>query len=268
MGVLGYALFSLQQRNVPASTRGQPVEYIFVGTAEDADCTIIRQGDFCMMIDTAMEQDADTILSILQQKDIRKIDLMVLSHPDADHIGGAAAIIEAVPVLRIVQPQVQQTSERQQNLEQLIRDEGIQVIYPTRTRRFTIGEIQVLIYPPLEKNYSKTNNYSLAVLTSHGNVNAVFAGDAEEKRLNEFLNIHWPAIDLYKLARHGRISPSSVAFLRTLAPRHVVCTAAQCDEDIDAYCREQGISLYYSVPNSTVIFESDKENLVLMEEMR
>ena len=125
--------------------------------------------------------------------------------------------------------------------------------------------MNLIVYPPLEKNYNKTNNYSLAVLINHGEVNMLFAGDAEEKRSEELLKIHWPELSLFKVPHHGRANPLSQKLFETLKPIYAVVTAAQADEVIVEECMKYHTDLYFSSPD-TLEFQSDGRTLRLMSE--
>ncbi|MDL2288088.1 MBL fold metallo-hydrolase [Oscillospiraceae bacterium OttesenSCG-928-F05] len=260
LGALALALYALWQKNVPLDTRGLPVDILFKQTEGDADCIILRQGDAAVMIDSGEAADGEAIAAALRRWEIKTLDLMIFTHPDADHIGGAEAVLEAVEVSRVLMPQYNKENSRLSALEALLAERGIPVTLPNRTRRYTAGEMQVLVYPPLEKRYNKDNNYSLATLVTHGNVNMVFAGDAEEKRLLELMNIHWPRTALYKVAHHGRASSSSGAFIRALSPDYAVCTAERSDEEIQRACTEVGAELLYT-GFGDVVFRSDGETL-------
>lgn len=66
------------------------VHFIDVG---QGDCTLLLSDDKVMLIDCAEEIYGTAIQNYLQKRDIKKIDYLILTHPDADHIGGAATVI-------------------------------------------------------------------------------------------------------------------------------------------------------------------------------
>ena len=167
---------------------GGPVEKAelrFVGTGDDADCAILKSRDSCVMIDTGEAADAPAILRALEEMGVERIDCMILTHPDKDHIGGASAIVEALPVERVVCPYYAAENKRYEDLMGRLEDKGIGVLVPARDRTLTLGDLQVRIFPPQKSYYEKDNDYSLAVLVRHGEVRMFFAGDAQKERLKE-----------------------------------------------------------------------------------
>ena len=241
----------------------EPMEVHFLKTQNDADAIVFLQGKSCAVIDTGESEDAQTLIDFLLEREITNIDLLILTHPDKDHIGGAGLLLENFSITRVAEPHYTKSSEKGDELEllnQRFRDKSVQVIIPTHSRSFRVGEMKFIVYPPLEKYYNKDNNYSLAVLAVHKSVNLLLAGDAEEKRLLELTHIHWPEIHLYKAAHHGRASTSTGDFIRLLSPGYLVCTASGSDSVIQEVCGEIGTPVYYT-GNGTVSFLSDGQTI-------
>ena len=71
-----------------------------------ADSILIQQNDAVLMIDCGETEDAPEILSKLDALNISHIDTLVLTHPHADHIGGAKEILETIPVETVYMPVV------------------------------------------------------------------------------------------------------------------------------------------------------------------
>ena len=153
-------------------------------------------------------------------------------------------------------PYYPKENKRLKKLNEWLDEQGIPVIYPTRTRRLQAGGMRLLVYPPMEKKYNDSNNYSLGVLVQHNDVNLMFAGDALRKRSEELLSIDWPEISLYKVAHHGRANSASEKLFRALQPRYAVVTARSADEIIQEVAGELGTTLYYTAEGDQV-FVSD-----------
>lgn len=108
-------------------------------TRNDADATLLYQQGAAVLIDTGEECDAPRIIEKLQELGVEKLDCLILSHPDADHIGGAAAILSQIPADRVIQPYYPAGNDRLTELNTWLDAQRIPVLYPTHTRLMTAG---------------------------------------------------------------------------------------------------------------------------------
>ena len=219
-------------------------EVIFFTTQNDADCILIYNSAAAILIDTAEIFDANSVISQINALGINTLDFLILTHPDLDHIGGAMEIISNFEIKHVVMPNYQKENKALAEIETELILRRIPITFPTRNRKFTIGDISLIVYPPLEKFYNIDNNYSLATLLTIDNINMVFPGDAEEKRLHELFEIHWPTVDLLKIPHHGRSNASSEAFITKLSPKVAVSTSNIVDKIIHNTCKEIGCELF------------------------
>lgn len=244
--------------NMPGKVQGEGARVIFIGTQEDADSILLRHKGSAVLIDTGEEQDAPAILARLEQEGVSKLDALILSHPDKDHIGGAAAVLDAVTVDRVVQSFFDKGSALQDNLDAKIEGLGIPVTIPAGMETYRCGDIQLFVYPPQKGSYKQDNNYSLVVWAVHNKVNMLFPGDAEKKRLEELLPMRFPKMDIYKAPHHGRLNSLSVAMAEAVNPKYAVVTAGKADPELEKAFEGMGTEIFYTVPN-TVVFLSDGE---------
>jgi competence protein ComEC len=260
ISIIFFGYWNIKSQNTKIIA-GTLVEISFLGLKKDADCILVKQGEVSVLIDTGEKQDAQKIVSYLKAKNVTSIEYLILTHPDADHIGGAVDIIDNFKVKNIIEPNYAKSNEQLEKLNKTIETQGIHIIYPTLTRKFSVGEMNLIVYPPLEKHYTKDNNYSLATLIKHGKVNMLFAGDAEKKRLEEMLLIKLPDIDLIKIPHHGRASTNSEQFIRAIRPKYAVVTSISADEIIKKTFEEIGTQVFYTGIEDK-IFESNGDVLV------
>ena len=66
------------------------VTFLDVG---QGDCTIIQTKDGNMMIDAGNNSWGETVVAALDERGIEELDYLILTHPDADHIGGADNVL-------------------------------------------------------------------------------------------------------------------------------------------------------------------------------
>ncbi len=242
----------------------EPVRITFPELENDADCALIQQGDKAILIDTGESTDADTILNMLEEQEVQSIEYMIITHPDADHIGSAEVIISQYQVLTVILPYYSKENTNLESLQSYLDEQNINVIYPTRTRRFSVGTMSVLVYPPLEKYYSNDNNYSLATLITHGETNILFTGDALEKRTAELEQVDWPELDLMTIPYHGRATDTSQEFLEMTSPQYGIVTSVSADSVIQETAEQLQIELFYT-GQSSYTFESFGEGIYLVE---
>lgn len=250
---------------IPKSASDGPVTVVCMQTSEDADAALLAQGVSAVLIDTGTESDGARILEILKEQGVTSLDFMILSHPDKDHIGGAMHILTSIPVDRVIQPYYTKENEMLEEINSFCERNGISIVYPSHTTRLQTGTMQMLVYPPLEKNYKDTNNYSLSVLIRHGKISMLFTGDALRKRSLELLHTDWTPIDLYKVPHHGRANSMTGELFSALHPAYAVITSDQADDAVMKAAEKEGSKLLYTLQGDCV-FESDGHTLHLKKE--
>lgn len=239
----------------------QEAQIIFAGTRDDADCSILLSGDSCVVIDTGEDKDAGHILEVLQENRVEKIDCLILTHPDKDHIGGASYLLDYIPVEEVITPYYEGEKPLYKELMDQLEAEHIPTEQLSRDRLFTFGELDIRIFPPEDFHYEKSNNYSLAALVKHGDVTLFFAGDAEKERLGELLELKLPQVNVYKTAHHGRNSKRGVQLIKELKPEYAVVTAREPEDEIREAFRESGTQVLTTVTQD-IRFVSDGKKIL------
>jgi beta-lactamase superfamily II metal-dependent hydrolase len=238
-----------------------PADIVFVSTRDDADCIILGRGETAVIIDTGEKEDYPAIKLSLDSMGIKKIALLVISHPDKDHIGSAVLLLEDYRVDVIVMPFYTKKNQRLLELRASASEKKVPVIEPLKKRSFSAAGMRFLVFPAHEKFYQKTNNYSLSVLAVDGKVNMLFTGDAEEKRIRELEELVWPKIDLLKIPHHGRDAPLSSDFIRLINPEYALVTSDTCGKAVRDGCAEAGAEIFFSRP-SGFKFSSDRKQII------
>lgn len=240
------------------------VRVLNLQTTEDADCTFIFQDDVTIMIDAGTKDDSRHILDVLELHGINKIDYMILTHGDLDHIGAVEDIVGHVKIEKVIQSGYEPTNENLVRLNECFEKYHIPVIYPSHTMRINIGQMNVIIYTPLEKHYNDNNNYSLVVLVNHKDVNMVFAGDALRKRSEELLYIHWPEINYYKVPHHGRVNSMTETLFDELSPDYAVVTSTTADHMIYEVAEKNNTEIVFT-GQGDCLFVSDGSSMYLSD---
>lgn len=229
-------------------------------TKEDADCILISAGKSGIMIDTGEAVDGKMILEELDKIGIETIDYLILTHPDKDHIGGALEILQGIKVSKVIEPYYGEPNQQLEGINEYCTENRIPIYYPNRTWRIHLNDLKLVIYPSLERHYKDSNNYSLAVLATHGDSKMFFAGDAKKKRLEELMKLNLPEVNLYKVPHHGRANEATSTMFRILQATYAVVSSKTADQEVIDSCELWGTELLYA-GQQTIHFQSDGKRL-------
>ena len=166
------------------------------------------------------------LLPYLLNRGINKIDYMMISHFDSDHIGGLFYIMENLKVDNIIISRQGKNSENFKKFIQIISEKQINLIIVKRGDYVKIDDTSYFeILFPEEKQISDNvlNNNSIVAKFVSSNVTMLFTGDIEEiaeKRLCElYRNTNKLQADIIKVAHHGSKTSSTLSFLELVNPQ-------------------------------------------------
>jgi len=154
------------------------------------------------------------VYPVLRQLGIRRVDVLVVSHGDNDHAGGAAGLLAAIPVQRILAGE--QTDNLPVSTEPCVQDHD-----------WTWDGVDFRFLHPAASNGYQGNNSSCVLLVSAGNFQLLLPGDIDagiERRLLGQLQFD-DQLEVLISAHHGSNTSSSLSFLANLRPRLVIHSA-------------------------------------------
>lgn len=221
------------------------------------DAILIETSGHQVMIDAGYDDTADAILGYLKEQSIDKLDYLVITHFDKDHVGGADRIIKEVETENVLQPDYESESGQYKEYVEAMIDEGIKPDVVTQTMRLSLDGIEFLIYPPQKKDYKEEDNdFSLVISMTcgdklHGGKRVLFAGDCEKERLKELLiqKEFELSHDVLKVPHHGRKGKNSKEFLMAVSPKVAVITSSDekpADDEICMILKKLGTDVYFT----------------------
>lgn len=206
-----------------------PFEVTFMDVGK-ADCILIKIEDKTIMIDTGLNKTKDDVVSQLQDKGIDELDYLILTHMDKDHIGGADAVLDNFKVDNLIQADYIKDSKQYTQYVEAVEKNNIKTVSLHENINVQINNAEINIYAPVQSTYSKSNDYSIIVGITYGRYSFLFAGDAEEERLAEFININNKKYNVVKIPHHGRINVLSEEFIKSISPSYSIITCSEEDK--------------------------------------
>ena len=222
--------------------------------AGKADAAVICFKDVTSMVDTGLEEDYELIDEWLKSHDRTKIDFMILTHFDRDHIGSAVKILQNYPVAAVYYPDYVSTKEYYAPLmeELAVPREGRKAVAVDEKMSFDIDEVKIELFPAddpeeiFETGNKVDNNMSLMSMISFGSKKFLFTGDVEKERLSQLVESSDDhSADWMTFPHHGAYEKHEKDFISKVAPRYGVISTGyerEPDEKLTEYLDKKKIS--------------------------
>ncbi len=204
------------------------VYYLDVGQG-DASLLVSPQNKEVILIDTGgqitYEKESwqkrnkeynvgETIIQFLKSKRIRKIDFLLLTHGDLDHIGYANYLVDNIKIKKVMINN-DQINSFEKNIIQKVPQ-----VFKYQSPYF--------IYKNLNKlKYDNENDNSLISYFQIYNYQFLFMGDASKKVELDLLAKYSLKIDFLKLGHHGSKTSSDEQFLKEVSPQYAIISAGR-----------------------------------------
>lgn len=238
------------------NTNSPSVNFYFF-SLEDADASIISYEDTVIMIDTGEQRDQEVLQKKLQDKNIAKIDYLILTHPDKDHIGNAKYIIQNYSIGMILQTNYNKQSTLQTELNKEVEEKGISNEIVTKDLEIQIKDLYMKIQPS-NIEYKDANNNSLMVTITYQRKKALYTGDIREERMQEILQ-EIGKVDILKYPYHGRKNELSKKFIQKTKPKITIITGKNPDEEIIEELKKVGSKIRLTSARPVEIIWEGKE---------
>jgi competence protein ComEC len=247
--------------STPEPTKGQlEVHFIDVG---QGDSILIDLGEPEVLIDGG--EKSPGVVPYLEGYVDGPLEVMVATHPHADHIGGLIAVLNAFQVEQIWHNGDTSTSKTYTEFMSAVQSEGAQVYTGRRGDKINAGGLTFTILNPAALT-GTTNNNSIVASLSYGNVDFLFTGDAEQEAEAAMLiasDMPVPEVEILKVGHHGSRTASSKDFLALASPEVAIYMAGQDNsyghphaETLDALT-QIGAKIYGTDVNGTIIVTTD-----------
>lgn len=202
---------------------------IYCFQAGKADAFLLWNDSGAVLIDAGESGFGKTVVEKLGELGIQRLDYLIITHFDKDHVGGAKKILTDIPVGTVLQSNSpKEDAAAYEKYLKALAEKGMEAVTVRETLNFNLGEVSFAVDPPARESYQtdESNNSSLIVSVTHGAKRLLFTGDAENERLNEFLEREPGRFDLVKLPHHGAWQSSLTALLERTSPAWAVVTSS------------------------------------------
>lgn len=254
------ALAACAVRPVPTweAPSGLRITFLDVG---QGDAVLVEAPGAAVLFDQG-PPEAD-VAAQLRRAGMRSLNAIVLTHPQRDHIGGAARVIERLSVGAVVDPRIPTPSPDHDTAVAAARTRGVPVVTVRAGDAYRVGRLRLRVLWPDEPGVPSDdpNRHAVVALATYGSTDVLLTADAES---DVTLRLPLRPVEVLKVAHHGSEDPGLAEELRVLRPRiAVISVGARNDyghprpETLAALAVVPGLKVFRTDADGRVVVESD-----------
>ncbi|WP_243463042.1 DNA internalization-related competence protein ComEC/Rec2 [Mesobacillus boroniphilus] len=201
------------------------------------------------------------VVPFLKSEGVRTLDKLILTHGDADHVGGAVALLEEIRVKQLIVPRVSDRSGLEEEIIEIASKKGADIYVAGMGIRWKTSGGNFLILHPSEMD-GERNEQSIVLRATFGGKKWLFTGDLGSEGENSMARkIKDIDIDVLKIGHHGSKYSSSEPFLeRTNADFAVISVGknnryGHPGKEVIKRLEERGIQIFRTDEDGAIIYK-------------
>ncbi len=214
----------------------------------------------------------EVIAPFFEEQGVTRLDYLLLSHPDQDHVGGMPAVLDTFAVETFLDPALPSTNLAYLETLQRVAERGIHAQRARRGQTLALGEhvrLEIL-WPrdPLLRDESgdlSDNDNGLVVRLVHGDVTILLTGDIEAPAERALISLEEDMLraQVLQVPHHGSRTSTTPELLEAVRPAVAVISAGAGNpyghphSEVMNRLRAVGIVVYRTDVDGTVVIESD-----------
>jgi len=199
----------------------------------------------------------------LKRLGVRRLAMLVVTHPHRDHVGGAATVVDSVPVGFVLDPLEPTDSPDEAALEREARAHGVRIVPARVGEAFTLGTLRIHVLWPDGPGAAgeDPHEHGVVLLASYGQFDALLTGDSESPVT---LPLRPPEVELLKVAHHGSSDDGLRDLLDLVRPRIALISVGEGNDyghpalsTMAALSSVPGLAVYRTDLDGRITVESD-----------
>jgi competence protein ComEC len=203
---------------------------------------------------------------------VRRLSLLVLTHPQRDHIGGAADVVRGLAVDGILDPRLPSPSPDHDEAIEAARARGVRITTARAGMSFRLGRLRARVLWPDGVGYpgQDPNERAVVLLLTYGSVDVLLTADAES---GVTVPLRPPPVEILKVAHHGSADEGLPDLLRLTKPRVAVVSVGRGNDyghpapsTLGALSEADDLRVFRTDEDGRVTIESDGRRIEVHEE--
>ncbi|SDQ19689.1 MBL fold metallo-hydrolase [Virgibacillus salinus] len=245
------------------------VHYIDVGQADATLFQYKSNGEqYTILFDTG-DWQGNEVANYLLAQGVSSIDVLIVSHADADHSGQLADVMNTFDVGEVWMSGNESSSQTFQQGMKAVLASDADYDEPRTGDTFEIGTMDITVLHPSSIS-GNTNEESISAKFTYGDMSFLFTGDADRDSEMEMVNSgNNVNADIVQLGHHGSNTSSSPAFIDAVSPEIAIYSAGADNQyghphaEVISLIQNAGIKLYGTDVHGTIVVTTDGKDYTI-----
>lgn len=237
------------------------VHFINVG---QGDSTLIQAPNGkTMLVDGGPRSAGDDVVAYLKAKGITKLDYVVSTHPDADHIGGLVDVLSSLTVTHLIDSGKAHTTETYYDLLSLVDSKNIDYIVPTTGDTFPLDNNLTTKALYADDDARDNNDASIVLQLTYNTVSFLLMADADIRIESQLVANNNVDATVLKVGHHGSDTSSSNSFLNEVTPEVAILSYGENnsyghpDSQVVSRLNKLGAKIYHTPFHCNIVVSTD-----------
>ena len=267
----GLGIFSTKAPVIPPiDPNGDEMAVYFIDVGQ-GDSTLFQTPQGSVLVDCGEKEYGVEVVEYLKSQGIEELEYFIITHPDSDHMGCAAHVLENITVKNFVMNGQQKSTQFFQKAMDVLEEKKINSTIVAPGDVITVGALQMKIYGPQQHlvDSEEWNEASLIIHATYGNRSFLLTGDAEKEGESDLLKYYKDYIkcDVFSAGHHGSKTSNSRELLAAARPTYVVISCGEGNdyghphqEALDSF-ESVGATVYRTDELGSIMFITDGNTL-------
>jgi competence protein ComEC len=247
-----------------APPKGLRITFLDVG---QGDAVLLQVPQGTVLVDQGPPEG--DVAAQLRRLGVRQLSLVVLTHPQRDHVGGAADVLERLTCRLVLDPGLAAPSSDERRALAAARRRRVPIVVARAGDAYRLGRLRLRVLWPTDAGSpgENPNLNATVLLASYGSTDALLTADAESEVT---LPLRPPPVEILKVAHHGSADPGLPRLLALVRPRLAVISVGAGNDyghpapsTLAALDAAESLDVYRTDRDGRITIDADAERMTV-----
>lgn len=247
----------------PISSKKDLLRVHFIDVGQGDSILIESPNHHYMLVDGGTRSAGQDVVAYLSSLKINKLDYVVATHPDADHIGGLISILNSIEINNFIDSGKVHTSATYEEILKLVQSKNISFDVAEINDELLLDEKLQISVLSANENAKDNNDASIVLKVVYDNISFLLTGDAGVELEKEMVDNFNMSATILKAGHHGSNTSSFLPFIKEVKPEVTILSYGQDNSyghphyEVIQNLQQVGSKIYGTAESGTIIVETD-----------